>query len=364
MLLDSNTASDVLNIFLSQRGRAIEDIFTASQLIRPNVSFVGNASSVEKQEVITPTTRTKARHTRQASRLDAAQILRELSPAPPGAKGALVQPAESGKVDKKHIKRKIVRDRISKALLDTVKCIASTVGMAKSTYLAGKDATSGSSLLEDALVRVQQGERMANTSQKQQALRSTHFTIRSDKSLGLASTSPNNSAFSSSPYISTSSMLRTLPSSQMLITYLPDNVQTFTPFISSDAKSGDEKHRQITDKLDAWVSETLQALAPRIDIWLNRLDSIADIWKIRSQLLRLLDEILPNEAIALSAEQVGQIRKVAQTAFESRTKALWRLLLEELVKSTTSGLQDSLDKIKTHDDTSITGEIFSHYDNS
>ncbi|KAJ9121715.1 hypothetical protein QFC22_002335 [Naganishia vaughanmartiniae] len=285
MLLDSNTASDVLNIFLSQRGRAIEDIFTTSQLIRPNVSFEGNASGGEKQDLITPTTRTKARHTRQASRLDAAQILRELSPAPPGAKGVLVQPAEPVKVDKKNIKRKIVREQT--------------------------------------------------------------FS-------GMPSTSPNGSAASAPPYISTASMLRTLPSSQMLVTYLPDNVQMFTPFISSDKNSGDEKHQQIRNKLDTWFSETLQALAPRIDIWLSRLDSIADIWKIRSQLFRLLDEILPNESIALSAEQVEQIRKVAQIAVESRTKALWRLLLEELVKTTTSGLQDSLEKIKSHDDSSIT----------
>ncbi|KAJ9102517.1 hypothetical protein QFC21_002917 [Naganishia friedmannii] len=354
MLLDSNTASDVLNIFLGQRGRALEDIFTASQLIRPNVSFVGNASSVEKEEAITPTTRTKARHTRQASRLDAAQILRELSPAPPGAKGALVQPAENVKVDKRNIKRKIVRDRISKALLDTVKCIASTVGMAKSTYLAARDTTSGESLFEDAVHRVQEGERMASTAHRQQALRSAFVSNRSEKALEPPSTSLNGSATSSPPYISTSSMLRALPSSQMLLTYLPDNVQMFTPFISSDAKSGDEKRQQITNKLDTWVSQTLQALAPRIDIWLNRLDSIADIWKIRSQLLRLLDEILPNESIALSAEQVDQIRKVAQIAFESRTKALWRILLEELVKTTTSGLQDSLERIKSHDDSSIT----------
>lgn len=358
MLLDSNTASDVLNIFLSQRGRAIDDIFTASQLIRPNVSFAGNAPSVEKQEVTTPTTRTKARHTRQASRLDAAQVLRELSPAPPGAKGALVQPAETVKVDKKNIKRKIVRDRISKALLDTVKCIASTVGMAKSTYLAGKDSTAGSSLFEDAVHRVQQGERITSTAQRQQTLRSASMGIPPEKSLGLPSTSPNGSVPSALSYTSTSSMLRTLPSSQMLLTYLPDNVQMFTPFISSDAKSGDERNRQIRDKLDTWVSETLQGLAPRLEIWLNRLDSIADIWKIRSQLLRILDEILPNESIALSAEQVNQIRKVAQTAFESRTKALWRLLLEELVKETTLGLQDSLEKIKNHDDSSITGKAF------
>ncbi|KAJ9096589.1 hypothetical protein QFC19_007121 [Naganishia cerealis] len=357
MLLDSNTASDVLNIFLGQRSRAIEDIFTTSQLIRPNVSFAGNAYNVEKQGVTTPAARTKIRHTRQASRLDAAQVLRELSPAPPGAKGPIAQSgfAEGVKLDKKNIKRKIIRDRISKALLDTVKCIASTVGITKSTFLTRRDDPSGPSLFEDAVHRVQQGERMASTAQRQQALQRASLPIPSERASGLPSTSPIATASIPSPYISTSSMLKTLPSSQMLLTYLPDTVQMFTPFISSDARSREEKHEQITNKLDTWVSDTLQELAPRIEIWMGRLDSIADIWKVRSQLLRLLDDILPNESIALSAEQVDRIRKATQAAFETRTKALWRLLLDELVKTTTSGLEDSLEKIKSHDDSSITG---------
>lgn len=143
----------------------------------------------------------------------------------------------------------------------------------------------------------------------------------------------------------------------MLVTYLPERVQTFTPFIAPiSAKSKPEQERQIIDKLDTWVSEALTALASRIDIWLSRLDNIADIWKIRAHLHRLLNEIKSNESIALTTQQVDAIRKVAQSAFETRTKAIWRAQLDQLSNDMRSGLKQSLDKIRNNDTRSMTGE--------
>jgi hypothetical protein len=362
MLLDSNTSLDALTLFLNQRARSIEDIFTASQFIRPNVSFVRDSASTNVTSATTPNDRPKSRHTRQASRLDAAQILRELSPAPPGAKDPLssTDTAEAHRPDRKDIKRKMVRDRVSKALLDTIKCIASTVGMSKSSYLSRPEADANSSLLDEAIDRVQRGERKASTAQRGSASRQASMTEGQRRTSRLPSTLPviTDQNLGHTPFASTSTILRALPSSQMLVTYLPERVQMFTPFIApTSGKSKPEQERQIIDKLDSWVSDALTALAPRIEIWLSRLDSIADIWKIRAHLLRLLDEVKSNESIALTSQQVNAIRKVAQTAFETRTKAIWRSQLDQLSNDTRSGLKQSLDKIRNNDTSSMTGEF-------
>lgn len=361
MLLDSNTSLDALTLFLNQRARSIEDIFTASQFIRPNVSFVRDPASSNVKSATTPNDRPKSRHTRQASRLDAAQILRELSPAPPGAKDALspTDTSEAQRPDRKDIKRKMVRDRVSKALLDTIKCIASTVGMSKSSYLSRPEADSSSSLLDEAIHKVQRGERKASTAQRGSTSRQASMTDGQRRTSRLPSTLPviTDQNLGQTPFASTSTILRTLPSSQMLVTYLPERVQTFTPFIAPiSAKSKPEQERQIIDKLDTWVSEALTALASRIDIWLSRLDNIADIWKIRAHLHRLLNEIKSNESIALTTQQVDAIRKVAQSAFETRTKAIWRAQLDQLSNDMRSGLKQSLDKIRNNDTRSMTGE--------
>lgn len=361
MLLDSNTSLDALTLFLNQRARSIEDIFTSSQFIRPNVSFVRDTGSAEGTSATQPIDRPKSRHTRQASRLDAAQILRELSPAPPGAKD-LVSPtgiSETQKPDRKDIKRKMIRDRISKALLDTIKCIASTVGISKSSYLSRAQTDSSLSLLDDAIDRVQRGERKVSTAQRGSTSRQVSITDAQKKTSRLPSSLPVilDANPGTSPFVSTSAILKTLPSSQMLLTYLPERVQMFAPFIAPvSGKSKVEHERQIVDKLDTWVSDATRSLAPSIDIWLSRLESISDIWKVRAHLLRLLDDINSNEMIALSAQQVEEIRKVAQLAFETRTKAIWRSQLDQLLASTKSGLQQSLDKIRSNDNSSMTGE--------
>lgn len=362
MLLDSNTTLDALALFLEQRTKTIEDIFTASQYIRPNVSFIHDANTAEKKSDLPMNDRPKSRHTRQASRLDAAQILRELSPAPPGAKDVIspTSPCDGRKPDRREIKRKMIRDRISKALLETVKCIASTVGMTKATYLPRPEADSDVGLLDDAIERVQRGERKISVAPRGTASQQGSVAdavpkrpSRQSSSLpSIADATPD-----SAQYVSTIAILKNLPSSQMLLTYLPEGVKTFTPFITAVAgKSKSEQVKQINVKLDAWVAAAMSDLVPRIDIWLGRLDKISDIWKIRSQLNRLLDDIKSNESIALSSRQVEEIRKVAQTTFETRTKAIWRAQLDQLHTATRSGLQNSLDKIRHSDSSSMTGK--------
>jgi hypothetical protein len=360
MLLDSNTTLDALALFLGQRTKAIEDIFTASQYIRPNVSFTRDADAEETPSV-PANNRPKSRHTRQASRLDAAQILRELSPAPPGAKDqvSLTGAADGRKPDRRDIKRKMIKERISKALLDTIKCIASTVGMTKSSYLPRPDADSDVSLLDDAIDKIQRGERKPNNAQRATASRQVSVSeVGQKRPSRQPSTLPSIADVTpgSSQSVSTSVILKSLPSSQMLLTYLPEGVKMFTPFIAPVAgRSKVEQEKQIVEKLDVWVSVILNDLAPRIDIWLSKLDKISDVWKIRSLLFRLLDDIKRNESMALSASQVEGIRKVAQTAFETRTKAIWRAQLDQLQTATRSGLQSSLDKIRNHDSSSMTG---------
>lgn len=361
MLLDSNTTLDALALFLGQRTKTIEDIFTASQYIRPNVSFTHDASTTENKSDLPMNDRPKSRHTRQASRLDAAQILRELSPAPPGAKDPVPTSASDGrKPDRREIKRKMIRDRISKALLETIKCIASTVGMTKATYLPRPDTDSSVSLLDDAIERVQRGERKTSAGPRGTASRQVSSVDAAPKRpsrqpSGLPSIADTTPASAQS--VSTIAILKNLPSSQMLLTYLPEGVKTFTPFIAPVAgKSKSEQVKQINDKLDTWVAAAMSDLVPRIDIWLSRLDKISDIWKIRSQLNRLLDDIRGNESIALSLRQVEEIRKVAQTTFEMRTKAIWRAQLDQLHTTTRLGLQNSLDKIRHSDSSSITGK--------
>ncbi|KAI5451411.1 hypothetical protein NCC49_001717 [Naganishia albida] len=359
MLLDSNTSLDALTLFLDQRTRSIEDIFTASQFIRPNVSFVRDSTNNNTNSATTPIDRPKSRHTRQASRLDAAQILRELSPAPPGAKDAMSPSgtSETQKPNRKDIKRKMIRDRASKALSDTIKCIASTVGMSKSSCLSRPEADFSSSLLDEAIDRIQRGERKASIAQRSPVSRQTSMTEGQRRTSRLPSMLPiiTDQNPGQTPFTSTSTILKTLPSSQMLVTYLPERVQMFAPFITPvSCKSKSEQERQVVDKLDSWVSDAITALAPRIDIWLSRLDNISDVWKIRTHLLRLLDEIKSNETIALSSEQVDAIRKVAQTAFETRTKAIWRAQLDQLLEDTRSGLMQSLEKIRSNDTSSMT----------
>ncbi|WWC88089.1 uncharacterized protein L201_002993 [Kwoniella dendrophila CBS 6074] len=154
----------------------------------------------------------------------------------------------------------------------------------------------------------------------------------------------NLSSINDKPPITSSEIIQNLPSSQILLRYLPNNVIGFTPFIltsissssSSSSVSGDSN---LIDKLDSWQKQSINLLEESLPNWLKDLKNVKDIWIIRNSINELLSKSKEDEF-------ENSIKFALEDQWSIRVKQVWIEKLENLLQVTEKDIRDAGEKIR------------------
>jgi hypothetical protein len=110
-------------------------------------------------------------------------------------------------------------------------------------------------------------------------------------------------------------VIQDLPSSQILLRYLPTQVTAFTPFVAPSAAP------PLADKLAAWQDAAVGILREAVPAWLAGLQSVADVWRVR----RVVSDVLGD------AQFEAQIATALEAEWGARVQAIWTAKLDALV---------------------------------
>ncbi|WWC96842.1 hypothetical protein V866_003717 [Kwoniella sp. B9012] len=303
ILLDNLPVSDALDLLLSQRTKALRDTL---QHVEANAN---PSKSPEKD---------KGNRKRSNSRIQAAAITR-----------SIIQE----------------RSTISSIITDSVTLMLETVSSVKTVFQ--KNITQGQkeSLIEEMMRLIQVGDsttsagpnatsgppsvRSRQNSHQRRASRLASISLPLKYTPSL-NTSPSANGITSSPPITSSEVIQNLPSSQILLRYLPNNIIGFTPFIAPSSSP------TLSDKLQAWEQESINLLKGSIPDWLKDLKNVKDIWAVRNSLNNLLQQGEFEEAI----------RSALEDEWGKRVKDVWSEKLGLLVDNAEKEIREAGEKVR------------------
>lgn len=127
--------------------------------------------------------------------------------------------------------------------------------------------------------------------------------------------------------LSTQLLLSSLPSSSHLL-LLPQNVRAYKPYVDNTALLSSSLQTQLRDKLRAWFNRALQELHDALADWFSPLESIQEVWSVRSALLQWL-----NSAEGLDQSERQELESVINTASLTQATAVWKTALGRLEAS-------------------------------
>ncbi|KAL1411795.1 hypothetical protein Q8F55_002762 [Vanrija albida] len=278
VLLDSLPIPDALDLYLSQRLKALRD----------NLAHA-------------PTTGSRKRSNSKAG-------------AAAAARGAAQQ-----------------RDSIANVLSDAIKCLLDAVDHARDVFEPKPKLSGNESIISEAIRLVQAGEDLPPThaSGLVRRVSSNRKSRMASISLPLPPTS-HSALGGGGPPVSTPRILQALPSSQILLRYLPSGVTGFTPFIAPSSEPA------LSQKLDAWQASAIQLLRQSVPSWLADLQSVSDVWAVRSA----IGDLLGDSAF----EQ--QISQALEAEWGARVQTIWTAKLDALIKNAETTLRTASEKIR------------------
>ncbi|KAG7575305.1 hypothetical protein FFLO_00469 [Filobasidium floriforme] len=276
----NNPLPEILDIFLAQRAKSLQDIHTGA--VQGRTSAVGftfgrsteraGRSPITPRSALPEETGRKNRHARKDSRLNAAEMLRSLSPAP----------------------RRLERSN-------------------SGSSAKGEDGTARKA-------KAKERKRLA-----EQARASKIFE---DSVIGAGG-------------VSAASLLRAMPSSQILQAYLPAPIKNFSPFIGSIGEGTDKSELQTA--LDTWFEQSLKRLESQAKDWLGGLETVTDVWQVKRQFSTVLTGLRSLEENKLSSEELDRLSHALSTAFVDRARSIWQNRLDATAHALEDGLQDDID---------------------
>lgn len=122
----------------------------------------------------------------------------------------------------------------------------------------------------------------------------------------------------------TSSLISSLPSFTHF-QYLPSNVQAYKPYVDVNSPASTIPQGLLAEKLKSWFKESSTSLKSIINSSLEELDSVQDVWELRTlslDLLKVSDGLVDNEFSAL--------RKLIEGACYTRAQIIWKAALHSL----------------------------------
>jgi len=149
--------------------------------------------------------------------------------------------------------------------------------------------------------------------------------------------------------VSTSMLLRNMPSSQILQSYLPASIQNFAPYIGDLARGVQEG--SLRNTLEEWLQRGLRHLESHSASWLEGLDTVTDVWIVKRRMSDMLNEMAAAQDAAFKQEEFANLRNEISRAFTDRAKAIWQVRLDALALAAENGVGSDLEALmQGHDD--------------
>ncbi|CED83886.1 Low density lipoprotein B-like protein [Phaffia rhodozyma] len=146
----------------------------------------------------------------------------------------------------------------------------------------------------------------------------------------LTTDSLSRERFLSEPVITSSGLLRQLPSSPLLLRYLPPSIRNYTPFIlSSEASTSSSMSNlsppQLTKSLAAWFQQNTSLLHSTLHSILASLSTTADVWAVRAHVGQLLAKVP-----GLKPDERKILEDVLEEGWAGRVKDVWDSAFKDL----------------------------------
>lgn len=231
ILLDNVPLAEALSLLLSQRTRALDEI-----LAHPHVSSEASASS--------PAAKTRRRTLSRS------------------------KPVQE-------------REDIAAVLSSSVRCMLETVVCAQSVF--GKDAGKPSTL-EEMIRLIQLGGPPPSATQPPPPIRRMSSSHQRRASRLASISLPIPPSDPSGAPITTPQVVQSLPSSQILLRYLPSSITGFTPFIAPSAAP------DLDAALDEWQAASVELLRRATPLWLSDIHTVSTVWQVRGLLGNVLED--------------------------------------------------------------------------
>lgn len=319
--------------------------------------------------------RSEKGHSRSGSKLNAAAVLRELSPGPGSGRRANGFRPESDQgisARQDEIIRSKHKARTVRTFVDIAKCLQETLEAVRAIFMAHSESEEGFSLLEEMMKHIQevatpvkQTGRINSTSDE----RSIHHK-RKPSSLASFSVSlvpPSVSAFRQqaarlqvkgdrSSIVTTQSILEALPSSQILLNFLPASIQGFAPFIPSSSQTTGGAAGDMERHLAEWFEKALDFVDTSAKRCLADLSDIRDIWSVKTGVESALQSSeCPDDTVITDAEK-EKLHAILQQAWNVRIRGIWTAKLTQLVDGLESRVEAALVTLATDERRKDIGE--------
>ncbi|KAF8708960.1 Vps51/Vps67, partial [Rhizoctonia solani] len=303
LLLDALSTSRTRNLFLSQRSK------TLTSLLNPPVSASRRAISPNRAQNRKAT----------AALLSPAASPRSVpSPSVQLLKTPITPSAANAKAEKKTVRE------VVKAFRAVISLVAGTMAATRAIY--------GVNGLFTQIIMVIQAEVPSQNIP----------TTVSQAQLPMSNIIQPSTLTSRN--LTTPQILYSLPSSSLLLRFLPPSITGYTPYVSTDAEGSDETKTGNTEgELNGWLTAALEALALPARNWLNKLDSVRAVWTVRGAVVKGI------VALEGTKETKDRLLGAIEAAFIGRVLEVWETRLEsiEIIVSNALRRAASLSEVST-----------------
>lgn len=221
--------------------------------------------------------------------------------------------------------------RIAKTLSEAVQSMLDTAQLARAV-LDKRRKLSDESLVEELVRLVQKGEPAAASSSMQATRHASHERRASRlASISLPFQKLSNSS-EGGPPVSAQKVIHPLPSSQILLQHLPTTITGFTPFIAPSTSP------RVGDDLAVWQNSSTKLLADSVPSWLLEIESISEVWGVRATLeARLAAKDFEGDIrAALESQWVLRVKQIWETRLQAIVE-LARVKISEGAEEIRSG---------------------------
>lgn len=232
------------------------------------------------------------------------------------------------RVDSKH-----QGEDATKAISEAVHVLLDAKTLAKSVF--EKRFGAGESILMESIKTIQVGEEMPVAQTQPVATMGHRRRASRLASISLPLPPRTDLTPGEKPPVSAARVIQSLPSSQILLRYLPPAVTGFTPVIPPAAAP------PLKEKLGPWRSSAVDVLREMVPAWVQQLSAVSDVWAVRKSL---------RESLSDDEDFEAQIAQALESEWGSRVQEIWTTKLDTIVTSLSERLTTTAEQVRSGQD--------------
>ncbi|KAG8931533.1 hypothetical protein FRC01_001162 [Tulasnella sp. 417] len=309
LLLDALPLSDTLSLFLSQRTKTLQAVYSSHRPLGAGDRSPAISKSRKKnQELAASLLRSP---NQQSTPLSQIASPADMSANPSFRLAGMIPDPDMEKALAGRRRRDKALKQVRNSLRRSVDILAATLGAIREIYGGGsREKPLIEELLENAAAP---------------------------------------SSADSSTAVNTPSLLKSLPSSTLLVRYLPPSIQSYAPFIDTTSPSSQLSPSAAAAASAEWHRTSLRSLEDKVSEWLQDLDAISEVWSLWTGLLPSDSSSDPWRETLTAAER-EELLQAIQQACVKRVKELWKDKLAAIEASIVSQVKRCIDILQRDDD--------------